>query len=110
MLRAMKLFTATVAVALLLTNCQSARADLVTYELGPFQVIGFGTSAPEAQSAAFGELYDMLIEIENNLPPGHVLLDFVIEDQDWVSVNQYRIDFHVIVWIPTDPGPPGGLL
>jgi hypothetical protein len=108
MLRTMKLFTVLAALVLVVATCQTARADLVTYELGPFQVDGFGTSANDSMADAYGNLYDMLVEIENNLPEGHVMLEFVIEDQGWTTFNHYSIDFHVLVWIPTDPGPPGG--
>jgi hypothetical protein len=66
-------------------------------------------TASESQADAYGNLYDRLVEIENNLPEGHVLLEFVIEDEDWISVEEYFIEFHVVVWIPTPPGPPSGI-
>ncbi len=97
-----------VALSLVFVNCQSAQAQLVTYELGPFQVEGLGLTAAESQANAYGNLYDKLLEIEKNLPEGHVLLGFVIEDKDWIIVEEYYIEFHVIVGIPTPPGPPSG--
>lgn len=109
MLRAMNLSTTVLALVLLLANCQAVQADMVTYELGPFQVEGTATSAPGAQADAFAKLYDMLNEIENNLPEGHVLLQFVIEDQGWTSATDYTIDFHVLIWIPSGPNPNGSI-
>lgn len=109
MLRTMKIFLLCLSVGLVLFTCQTAHADMITYELGPFHVDGMGQTAEQAKANAYGELYDMLLEIENQIPNGHVLLDFVIEDQGWTSVNDYYIDFHVIVWIPTPPGPPSGI-
>jgi hypothetical protein len=108
MLRTMKLSSVLFALVLMVTTCQAAQADLITYELGPFHVDGYGASANDSMANAYGNFYDMLVEIENNLPEGHVMLDFVIEDQDWTTFNHYFIDFHVLVWIPTNPGPPTG--
>ena len=108
MLRKLKFGSILFALVLVVTNCQTAQADLITYVLGPFHVDGYGTTSTDSMQEAYGNMYDMLIEIENNLPEGHVMLEFVIEDQDWTTFNHYFIDFHVVVWIPTDPGPPGG--
>lgn len=106
MFRNLKLSLFLLSVALVGIHCQTAEAQMITYELGPFHVTASGLTPEQAKANAFGEMYDMLDDIENNLPEGHVLLGFTIEDQGWTSVNEYFIDFHVTVWIPSPPGPP----
>jgi hypothetical protein len=53
-------------------------------------------------------MYDMLVDIENNLPEGDVLLEFVIEDEDWETDTRYFIDFHVVIGTMNPPAPPSG--
>jgi len=108
MTRLFKPLLVCIAVITVMANCQSAYGQLVTYELGPFHVEEFGATPQEAESEAYGAMYDMLVEIEANLPQGHVLLGFVIENEMLTAPDTYEIDFHVIVWIPTPPGPPNG--
>lgn len=98
-----------IAVMTIMANCQSVFGQMVTYEMGPFHVVGLGATPAEAQSEAFGAMYDMLLEIEENLPEGHILLSFEIDYQDLTAPDTYEIDFHVNVWIPTPPGPPNGI-
>lgn len=109
MIRVIKPLFVFLAVLTVLSNCQSAFANMVTYEMGPFHVVGMGATPNDAEADAYGQLYDMLVDIENNLPAGHVLLTFVIDDEQLTAPDTYEIDFHVIIWIPTPPGPPNGI-
>jgi hypothetical protein len=109
MLRVIKPLLIGFAAITVMANCQSAFGQMVTYELGPFHVVGLGATSQEAESDAYGNLYDLLLDIEANLPEGHVLLSFVIEDEGLTAPDTYEIDFHVVIGILSPPGPPGGI-
>jgi hypothetical protein len=107
MLRFIKPLFFCFAAMIVMADCQSALGQMVTYEMGPFHVDGLGATPQEAQSEAYGAMYDLLLDLEANLPEGHVLLTFVIEDQGLTAPDTFEVDFHAVIWIPTPPGPPG---
>ena len=108
MLRSLKISLVCLSLLLMSAHCRTALADMVTYELGPFVVEGKGNTYDQAEANAFSAMWAMVDEIESELPEGHVLLDVVVEDQGQMAKFEYFIKFHVVVWIPTPPGPPIG--
>lgn len=91
---------------LLLTNAQSVHAQLNTYQMGPYHVEGFGVTSGEAVTQAYEEMWDLIFAIETTLPPNHFVLAFQVISQGHTNANTYVIDFYVIIWEPTPPGPP----
>lgn len=108
MLRTLKFSLVCLSMLLVSAHCQTALADMVTYEMGPYFVQATGPSDKAAASNAYGKMYDMVDEIEQNLPEGHVILEVVVEKEELNAPLSYFIKFHVVVWIPTPPGPPNG--
>lgn len=105
-MRALRLLAFSFVFVILLANCQSAQAQMDTYELGPFHVEGHDVTPNDAMDAAYGEMWDMIVAIEATLPPGHVVLDFVIITEGFTAPTIYEIDFYIIVWDSTPPPPP----
>ena len=51
-------------------------------------------------------MWDLIISIEEALPPNHIVLEFQILEQRHINTNTYVIEFVLIIWEPTPPGPP----
>ena len=104
MLRATKAFSSLLFVALVLLSANQAQAD--TYEMGPFSVTGFGSTDTLAEADAYGEAWDIVMDIMDGLPEGHVMIDFVVESGTLVAPGVYVLEFHIV--IEFDPFSPGG--
>ena len=105
-MRALKLSSLLFVFVLFLANAQTAQAQMNTYEVGPFVVEGYGVTPGEAASEAYGAMWDLIISIEEALPPNHIVLEFQILEQRHINTNTYVIEFVLIIWEPTPPGPP----
>jgi len=107
MLRATKAFSSFVFAALILLGAGQAQAD--TYELGPFSVTGLGATENMAEADAYGEAWDLVTDIIDGLPEGHVLIDFVVESGELVTPGAYVLEFHVVIhYNPFQEGGGGG--
>jgi hypothetical protein len=85
-------------------GANQAQAD--TYEMGPFTVTGFGPTDSLAEADAYGEAWDIIIGILDDLPEGHVMIDFVIESGVLLAPGVYELQFHIV--IEYDPFAPSG--
>lgn len=104
-MRAARLFGLFSFAFVILCIAQNAQAQ--TYELGPFHVEGVGVTPQEAEEQAYIEMWDQIISIENSLPPGDVVLDYIIINEGLVGPNLYEIDF-IVICGPLPPVGPGG--
>jgi len=108
MMRALKLCSVGFVVLLLFSNCQAAPTSLETYVMGPYTVEGFGVTPSEAKADANWEMFLKIQEIEAGLPHNHEYLDFEVISEGFVNESTYEINFNVIIWDKTPPGPPNG--
>ncbi len=106
MLRATKAFSSFLFAAIVFLGANQAQAD--EYELGPFTVTGFGITENLAEADAYGEAWDLVMDIVDGLPTGHVLVDFVVESGTLTSPNTYDLQFHVVIEFSQTGGGGGG--
>ena len=99
-------FSAFLVIALVLGSGQIIQA--AEYELGPFTAFGFGSNPNAAQSDAYGAMYDMLEDIAEYLPEGHTISVLLVEEEDWISPNNYFVTFSVVVDCGGNGGGGGG--
>lgn len=95
MLRATKILSACLFMVLMLANCEQLNA--ATYEVGPFQVEGFGATAEEAEENAYGEAWDVMVAIDAMLPPGDEIVEFVVEYEELILPTTYVLEFHLVI-------------
>ncbi len=106
MFRALKIVTVLLTLGVVLASSQTVKADLTTYEMGPYDVVGVGNSPGESYDLAWVQLYEIMFTVD--LPEGHQVLDFVVESEAMIQDGTYEITFHLIIGYNCPPGPPQG--
>ena len=108
MFRTLKIVTVLLTLGVVLAGSQTVMADLTTYEIGPIEVIGVGLNPSLSQDEAWGQVYDIMIDIQNELPEGHEILDFEIDSAGMLQDGTFEIIFCVVIGYNCPPGPPQG--
>jgi len=97
MLRATKFLLAFFVLALTLANCEQLSA--VEYEVGPFQLVGQGEDAGEAEDSAWSQAWNIITLVDENVPQGHQIVDILVDFEALITPNAYFVQFSILLEI-----------